>query len=435
MITARGWQVVGAALAGFALALLTLNYILILVALAIFVFLVSDLIGFHLTVPRLRASMFEVERAPAPRRIPAGYGIPISVRVTYHGARGFWGELFDVVPSRCPAIDGRVSIVRWWAPGESVDLSYVLSVPSRGEYKVGPAVILAVGPLGLGYVRAVLPGEQTFLGVPTGPLRRPSVASNALHVRMRGSLHLRQRGYGTEVRSLRPYQGDDDIRHVAWRRSTPEQLIVREYDQEGRQDFLLVYDTTPRMGAGEAGATALDIAAEVGWLLAGLVERSGEDRLGVATPVDDPPGALPPGRGRLHYAAIEERLARLSTREGSFDLARVLSDLAARLESPAHVFVFSATDPTAPGLAPAYRRFLQHGHRLSVFTPEISRLFEPGPHPEAGRWARRYEDGQLHDRLRRLRAGGIPVVVYDRRNANTKLLNVYGRVRAWGRAT
>jgi uncharacterized protein (DUF58 family) len=237
------------------------------------------------------------------------------------------------------------------------------------------------------------------------------------------------------VRSLRPYQGEDDIRHVAWRRSTPEQLIVREYDQEGRQDFLLVYDTTPLMGAGTSGATALDVASEVGWLLAGMVERSGEDRVGLMTPVDAASEGLDPARGRLHYAAIEERLARLATQEGSFDLARVLSDLAARLEAPTHVFVFSATDPSGPGLAPSYRRFLQHGHRLSLFTPEISRLFGPGPRPEAERWARRFEDDRLRERLRSLRAGGIPFVVYDRQNANSKLLNAYGRVRAWGRAT
>ncbi|MCI4336231.1 MAG: DUF58 domain-containing protein [Thermoplasmata archaeon] len=437
MITQRGWGAVAAALGALVVAVVTLNYLILIVTIAVFAFLTADVVGFHYSVPRLDASQFSVERGVAPKRAAVGGDITMQVTVTYHGTRGFWGEFYEVIPARCTILHGQASETRWWTPGASVTLEYTARVLDRGEHHLGPPVMLAVGPMGLSYAQAILPGETSILGIPASALRRPGAPAHALQTRVHGGAVLKHRGYGTEVHSLRPYVGTDDVRHVAWRRSTPEELFIREYEQEARQEYLLVFDVSPSMAAGPAGATALDVAASAGWVLGGLVERSGDDRVGLASYADRLTAFLPPGRGRRHFTALEERLAMLAPAPEPFDLVRLLDDLSVRLRTHTHVFLFSAGTAEGDRLGPTYRRFLSRGHRLYLFTPDVVRLYparSAAADLGATRWAQRLELERLRERLSSLRAGGIPAVRFDARNATRKLLGAYGRVRGWGRA-
>lgn len=436
MITQRGWAAVAAAIGALVLGVLTLNYLVLIVTIAVFAFLTADVVGFHYSVPHLDASQFTVERIDPPRRAAVGGEVTMRVNVTYHGPRGFWGEFYEVIPARCTLVHGRASETRWWTPGTSVTLEYTVRVLDRGEHQLGPPVMLAVGPMGLSYAQAILPGESAILGLPASALRRPGAPGHVLQTRVHGGAVLRHRGYGTEVHSLREFVGTDDVRHVAWRRSTPEQLYIREYEQEARQEFLVVFDVSPAMGAGPYGATALDVAASAGWVLGGLVDRSGDDRVGVATYTDRFTSYLPPGRGRRHFTVFEDRLAMVRPTTEPFDLVKLLDDLSVRLHTHTHVFLFSTGSGRGDRMGGAYRRLLSRGHRLYLFTPDVVRLYPARTVGDLGaqRWAQHIELERLKARLSTLHAGGIPAMRFDGRNATRKLLGAYGRLRGAGRA-
>lgn len=436
MITQRGWGAVAAAIGALVVGVLTLNYLVLIVTIAVFAFLTADVVGFHFSVPRLDASLFTVERGVPPRRAAVGGEVTMRVTVTYHGPRGFWGEFYEVIPARCTLIDGHASETRWWEPGTSVTLEYRVRVLDRGEHLLGPPVMLAVGPLGLSYAQAILPGETSILGLPASALRRPGAPSHVLQTRVHGGAVLRHRGYGTEVHSLREFVGTDDVRHVAWRRSTPEQLFIREYEQEARQEYLLVFDVSPAMGAGPPGATALDVAAGAGWVLGGLVDRAGDDRVGIATYSDRFTSFLAPGRGRRHFTMFEDRLAMVAPSTEPFDLVKLLDDLSVRLRTHTHIFLFSTGSGRGDRMGPAYRRLMARGHRLYLFTPDVVRLYPARAAGDRGaqRWAQHLELERLRARVATLHAGGILAMRYDGRNATRKLLGAYGRVRGAGRA-
>jgi uncharacterized protein (DUF58 family) len=435
MLTKRGWAAVTASVALVLLGTISGSRLALLVAIPLLAFFFADILGFHIAVRALRAEEFSVVRVPVPRRLSVGDELRVSIHVTYRGARSFWAELYDTGGSGCGVVDGSRAVTHWWTTGGTAQLDYIVRVNERGDHPVGPVVVLAVGPLGLCFTEAVLGFGESVLGVPRGPRNRPGRAARAILGRSHGSLAMRKRGFGTDVRSLRPYLGSDDIRHVAWRRSTFENIVVREYEQEGRQDYLLVYDRTSGMGAGPRGSSALDLAVGAGWLVAGLVEQRGEDRIGLWAGPPARGELLLPDRSRRHFAEIQQRLARLDTRPEPFELGAVLSELARRLNVHTHVFVFTLGASAGPELRAGYRAFLDGGHRLCLFTPDLARLFPAHPASPTERWAVHTEANELRQRIRATRAVGIPTISFDRSNANGRVLTAYGRVRAWGRAT
>jgi uncharacterized protein (DUF58 family) len=435
MLTRVGWLAVAASLGGLLLAVLALSYLLVLVALGILAFVAADILAFHVAFPRVEGHRFDAVRSGVPRRLSVGGESRVTVRATYLGARGFWGELVDIVPEGCAVPSGRARVTRWWAPGETVTLDYTLRALDRGRQTVGPTILLAVGPLGLSFVSIPVCASDEFLGLPREPALPRDGATRALYSRVQGRLSLRRRGFGSEIRSLRAYEPSDDVRNVAWRRSTPERLLVREYEQEGRQDYLLVFDVSRSMASGPPGATALDVAASAGRLVARLVERSQEDRVGLLSYSGDRVDFLPLGRGRGHLAAVDAHLALLSVRSGEFELPVLFDELVSRLTRQTHVFVFSAL--SAPGARDALvqGRAARRRHRLCFFTPEMVRA-EPNwaddPTAGAGGWALRWELDRSRARARLLRGQSLPTYAYDARNVSSRVLSAYCQVRGWG---
>jgi uncharacterized protein (DUF58 family) len=438
VITRRGWAVIGASLGAVLLTSITLNFLLLQAALVVLAFVATDVLGFHLWIPRVSPDDFTVERTPVPPRAAAGVVVGVATDVTYLGVRKFWGEIYDVVPASCPVISGSPALARMWSPGDSVRLEYTLRIGQRGRLAVGPIVAVAVGPLGLSFNSAVLHEPTEFLSVPPPPTRLPGSSAFAMGLRTGGGGQLRQRGYGSEVRALRPYQPSDDIRHIAWRRSTRKKLLVREFLLEVRRDYLLAFDVTPSMGAGTAGATPLDSAARAGRMILDLVERGSEDRIGFLSYGQGIVDYLAPGRGAPHSSALEERLALLAPSSGEFNMRGLCWEIGEKLNYHTQIFLFSTVEGPLAGTRSGVRHLARRGHRLVVFTPEIARFYlsptrslaTPSDH-----WARQFEGERLVRHLGELRAGGVGSIRCGPRDMMEKVLTAYRQDRIWGRGT
>ncbi len=436
MIRRSGYATILASAGTVILALLTLNYLVLLVAVALFAFLAAELLGFERS-PRLNAEEFEVRPVESPPRLPVGAEATVALRVTYRGSRPAWVKVVDTRPASVDVVDGRWSAERWWRPGDQVDLEYRIRTPRRGRQELGPTLARQEGFLGLAFSEALLAPARPLFVTASNPALRSAPSGLALYTRVRGRLALRHRGFGSEFRSLRAYELSDDIRHVAWRRSTPENLLVREFEQESRQDYLLVFDVSPPMRVGNPGGTALDRAAEAGAIVVGFVERSVEDRVGLLTFSEGVHQYLKPGRGSAHFRRVADNLALLATRPGRFDLAALLEEASRRLRVHTHLLVFSTLSEPLGDLHGAHRRFLGRGHHLYLFAAEPAGFYPPPADPTDRRmvgWAQSVEETRLDHRLSLLHAEGVPTFRYDRRGATPKVIAAYGQIRAWGRS-
>ncbi len=435
MITVQGWAVIAGALGGVFLALVTLNPVILLAAIGLFAFLAMDILGFHARAARLSATSFDAKRGTVPARVGLGSSLVSRVDVRYEGTTGFWGRIEDLVPERLEPVPSAPALLGWWTPSEAATLSADLRAIARGPSQLGPTVVTAIGPQGLSFVAWTVEPGADLLVTPADPVAG-RLRARPLPGVLLGGNRRRQRGYGTEFRSLRPFTGGDDIRLIAWRRSTLERLLVREHEEEIRQDHLVAIDTSGGMAAG-AGLSLLDRAVGASLAIAHRVDARGEDRLGLLTGTGDRLEYLAPGRGGPHLARLEEVLARLEPSPGAFDLGRALDEAALRLPARAHVFVLTTLGLSESPIAPALGRLAGRGHRLRVFVLRDVPSELGGPRGTVGpaaRWAVSASDRAYDALSARLSAERVGAVIVEGRDTLTHLLGAYEQGRAWGGA-
>ena len=435
MITRRGWEAIAAALAAMVIGLYALNPVLEIVAVALSAFVLTDMLVFEWRFRDFDADLFDSERSAGPRRMPTEGDLATSVDLTYVNGPGFAAEVYDVLPEAFDVVKGETAVRTWIDPGDTVRINYTARPRVRGAYQQGPTVVVARDAFGFCYRATSVPTERPLMVVPPNIAGRLGSLGLALFTRFQSGLSIRRRGYGTEFRGLRPYQPSDDIRHVAWKRSTITNLVVKEFDQESRQEFLLVLDLTTAMDAGRWGRNALDVSVEAAALLTHLISRQGEDRIGLLTYADGVFQYVPPGRSPAHLRRIIDNLALTAHRPGSCPLPDLLTEAARRLRHRTHLFVFSAVDPPLVGLGRSYASLRAHGHRPYLFVPDRAGFY-PAPETDGSGlpmvWAVDEERRRFHGVLASVRAEGIPVFPFDRRGAGDRVLFAYTQIRSWG---
>jgi uncharacterized protein (DUF58 family) len=439
VISRRGLGALAAALGGLLLAAYSENLLFLLGAVAIFGFVAGEIALFHLVGPDRGRAPFVATRTELPRVLSPGGTAEVALTVRLNSEVPVRAEVRDLLPGTLERVEGSTHRRAWWTPREERVLRYTLRAGERGSHVVGPVAITVESPHAFAWSQWLLPASaQPVRVVPAAPIERSYRIGPALRTPVQGQLALRHRGFGSEFRSLRPYQSSDDIRHVAWKRSRPGQLYVREFEQESRQDFMLLLDVTPSMWAGLPGETALDRAIEASSLVTSAVAHSGEDRVGFLVQAERLRQYLRPARGELHFRRVAENLAYLKPVEGSFDLASALDHLTRRLAINTHVLAFTALDGPLEKVPTAHARFRARGHHLYLFPANRAGFYPPLPEGAPGRtalrWAEVHETERIQHRIGQLRGHGIPAFPYDRRGATAQVLATYGRLRTWGMA-
>ena len=437
MITRRGWEAIAGSLGALLLGLLTLNPVVELVAVAAFGFVSSQMVVAELRLRRLTPEQFVVERASGSRRLPQDAHVEVVVEVRYRDGPGLQAEIYDVLPTSFDLLQGTPTVSTWVAPGATVRLVYKVCPRVRGAFVLGPTVVVAEDALGLVRRSLVLDRGRPLMIVPSTVMGRLGKLGVALFTRMQAGLSIRRRGFGTEFRSLRGYQPSDDIRHVAWKRSTIDNLVVREFEQESRQDFLLVLDLSPPMEAGLWGRSALDTSVEAAGLLASLIARGGEDQVGLLTYAGGVHQFIRPGRGSRHFRNIADNLALAEQRTGGCELPTLFFDTTRRLRLGTHLFIFSAADGSLAKLPSAHANLRAHGHRPYLFLPDLAGFYPGAPDRGATRafeWAQEDELRRFHRTLNAARTQGIPTFTFDRRGASDRVIFAYTQIRGWGSA-
>ena len=433
-LTPVGTGIIGAGVAILGLALYTLNILLFVVALLAIAFAGVEYLLFCYSTRGFGPEWFAARREGVLSRVDVQGTGSAGLTLALKGPRGFYAEIFDGHPQDFEVVAGSPRLSTYLGAGEEATLFYVFRPRTRGLYTVGPTTVVAHDALGLAFRSIDLDTRANLFVTPARPSLGLGAAFARLRTRFLGAQALRRRGYGTEFRSLREYLPTDDYRTIAWKRSGKGKLFIREFEQENRQDFLVLLDASATMSVGIPGQSALDKAVEATQVLAAYVARR-EDRIGLLAWASGPKAFVEPGRGPNHVSLLSRALAGVQPEGQPFRGDLAMEFLREKLRTRTHVFLFTGlSDPTDPFRA-AYSRFTAKGHRLYAFTPSVSSFYPPLPEGLDQRvlaLSQELEARRMTIATTAIRGLGIPLFPYERRGAVDPVVELYASVRSWG---
>lgn len=435
VLTSRGWGLLTGGLITLAIGFVSLNLLLLLVGTIAVAFVGADLLAFAFVTRGFRPEDFRVQRSENTAMLAVGAVGTMAVRIDSTRRAGYYVEVYDRMPEGLTAVAGSPHLLTWWGWGGSRTLAYAYRAVQRGSLEIGPTVVLAHDTFGLGFRTTVVENRWPVEVLPQVALWTTEITER-LRSEMLGNVMSRPQGYGTEFRSLREYQDSDDFRSIVWKRSTFEELLVKERQVEGRIDVTLLLDVTRPMGEGRPGLEALDLAVDAALLVARYSFSQG-DRIAVLIFSDHAITFLPLARTTDHSFETDRLLGEAKVEPGVFHLEDAAWYLAERLREPSTVFAFTALEPSPDFTRGGLAHFRRAGHRLYTFVPDPSALFGPLPDPLAER-AVRFTAGPEVARRRkaveRLHAEGIPVATFGPSDLFNQVTTRYVRARVGGGA-
>jgi uncharacterized protein (DUF58 family) len=283
----------------------------------------------------------------APPAFSVGHALPVRYRWRTSARRGVTVAVREVLPG---ILGGALPVRRLRvAPDAGVTELLDLTPQRRGKAEAIALPVRILGPLGLIWRQGTVARPWTVTVYPSlaGADVR-ALPTQALRRREAGLRNTRRLGEGRLFEGLREWVPGDDTRIIDWkataRRGKP---IARQYEDERRQQVLIVVDAGRLLTAETAGVSRLEAVVDAALHLAyAAVEH--DDNVGILVFADEVQRYVPPARGRRALRAVLDALAEIEGRLVESDYPRAFRFLAQRNRRRALTVLFTdVVDRTA----------------------------------------------------------------------------------------
>ena len=331
-----------------------------------------------------------VTREPPPA-FSVGRALGVSYRWVLGGTRAQHILVRDHFPAPLGGADLPARTLRL-IPGVNHERYDVMPL-RRGTGRGGRLAVRRLGPLALAWrqLRIDVPWEATVFP------RLAGVALRALPNRMArrreaGLRTIRRPGEGRLFESLREWIPGEDTRSIDWkataRRGKP---IARVYEDERRQQVLLMLDAGRLLTAESDGVPRIEAAIEAALRLAhAAVEQ--DDDIGILVFADTIQAFAPPARGRRGLRAVLAALAAAEGRLIESDYPSAFRYLAARSRKRALTVLFTdVIDRSASAALVAQTASLRPRHlpvAVTLRDPALERIASARPDTELAAFER-----------------------------------------------
>jgi uncharacterized protein (DUF58 family) len=384
-----------------------------------------------------RALPLEVSRA-APPAFSVGRSLPVRYRWRHAGPR----PVVVLVREALPAPLGAVTPTRrlLLAPAADTIEEIPITPAHRGKGTGGTLYLRVLGPLGLAWrpIRLTLPWQATVFPSLLGAAVR-ALPPDASRRREAGLRNVRRRGEGRLFEGLREWVPGDDTRSIDWKATARRgKAIARTYEDERREQVLIVIDAGRLLTAEVDGAARLETVLEAALRLAhAAVEH--DDNVGAMVFADTVQSFVPPARGRRGLRNVLEALAAAEGRLVESDYPGAFRELALRNRRRAlTVFFTDVIDRAASGALLAHAGTLRTRHlplAVTLRDPALERVAHAAPATVDAAFERAAAEELLHARdeaLADMRRRGILVLDVPPAGAAEAVVERYERLKRRG---
>lgn len=380
IIPARRWFVVAAVLALLApVALLWPGAAAVL--LVVDVLWCAVFVLEALRVTRALQAGLSVQRE-SPPAFSLGRPLPVTYRWTHGGDRPLALRVREEVPALLSSETPERSIV---VPGGGDVRESVTYAPRRrGKASAGRLHVRAISPLGMALKerRIEAPWSVTVFPNLVGASIR-SLPTQAQRRREAGFRNVRRLGEGRVFESLKEWVPGEDTRTIDWKATARRgKVMSRQYEDERRQQVLIVLDAGRMLTAEIEGRPRLEAAIDAALQLAhSAVDH--DDNVGLMVFADQVQQFVAPGRGKRALRSVLDALASVEGRLVEPDYPAAFAYLAVRNRKRAlTVFFTDVIDRTASESLVAQIGTLRPRHlplAVTLRDPALERLATARP--------------------------------------------------------
>lgn len=437
ILPAGRWYVVAAALAMVApLGLLWPG--------ALVCFVVLDLLWLAaLGVDAWRTAGLDLALLSFRRETPAAFSVgrtlPVLLRWTNPSPQPLTIRVRETWPEPVAPLGPLEREVRLPAEG-AVEERVVVAPRHRGRGTGGTLHLRVRGPWGLVWrqLRRELPWQATVYPNLVGASLR-SLPTQAQRRREAGFRSVRRIGEGRMFESLKEWVPGEDTRTIDWKATGRRgKIMARQYEDERRQQVLIVIDAGRMLAAEVDGRPRLEAVVEAALRLAhSAVDH--DDNVGLMVFADTVQQFVPPARGRRALRAILDALAVVEGRLVEPDYPAAFAYLAARNRKRALTVIFTdVIDRTASEAMLAQSGALRPRHlplAVTLRDPAMERVAVSRPGSAAGAFERAAAEELLQareDALAAMRARGVLVLDVAPAGAAVAVVDQYDRLKRRG---
>jgi uncharacterized protein (DUF58 family) len=379
--------------------------------------------GFLLVAEYQRANhrIPQVERHLELRKILTNEKVKVSIRVTNHSSKQFFGIIEDILPQGLKIVGGSSKKVLRIEAGAEESFEYEVQ-GSRGAYvfdriELETSDYFAFFPVKESFSRKMeliiyLP-RATKLELPALP--RASLIYSGQNPAGIG-------GQGNEFFDVRPYRQGDDTRHLNWRLSARTgKPFVNLFQEERVADIGLIVDCRAKVYGYTREWESVIYAAQA---LAGASLARG-DRVGVLF-YGGPIKLVYPGFGKKHLEKIRVELSKAKV--DNHQVFENLNAIPFRAFPPKSQMFFIS--PLGPKDIDPMRRIKSHAYGLRVFSPDRLNDFSDMP---VGKIAKRLQKIEQEAIRRSIRHLGIPVFTWNIEEAFESQIMTQSREAMWAK--
>jgi uncharacterized protein (DUF58 family) len=375
----------------------------------------------------------------APPAFSVGRALPVSYRWTNPLSRRLVLLVREVFPPELRPDHGmerRVELAGRAALREEV----LLHPEHRGKSTGGRMHLRILGPWGLVWrqTRRELPWQATVYPNLVGASLR-SLPTQAQRRREAGFRNVRRLGEGRLFESLKEWVPGEDTRTIDWKATARRgKVMARQYEDERRQQVLLVVDAGRMLSAEVEGRARLESVVEAALHLAHSAEEH-DDNIGLMVFADEIQQFIPPARGRRALRAVLDALASIQGKLVEPNYPAAFAYLAARNRKRALTVLFTdVIDRTASEALVAQVGTLRPRHlplAVVLRDPALERLATIRPTTTSEAFERAAAEELLQSReeaLAEMRNRGVLVLDVAPAGASAAVVEQYNRLKRRG---
>jgi len=383
------------------------------------------------------------ERIQIERRAPDGLSVGREVEIFYRWRNATRRRGRLQVREIRPDLLGGVQATRDLdVPAQDSRTERLVATPrERGRERAGWFALRSQGPLGLGMRQSRMSLPWSVVVYPSLPASRLKAAiAAAVRRRDPGLKNIRRLGVGRQFESLREWVPGDDTRLIDWKATARHRkLIAREFEEERRQQVLLVLDAGRLLTAEVAGVSRMEYVVRAAMWLA-FAAHHHDDDVGAMVFSDKIMHYVAPDRGRRGLSQVLEVLAVTRPRLVEPDYPAAFRYLAVYNRKRAlTIFFTDVIDQLASQAMVANVGSLTRRHLPLVVTlrnPEVDRVAEAVPVGVADAYRKAAAEDLLAARgaaLSEMRRTGALVLDVDPDNLSTAVVEKYLQLKRHGR--